>query len=466
MTNRSILFFFVFLVNASIYSKVMAQKMEELQVKQLLPAIPIKETINNQPGISNTAAFKGKLLILDFWATFCSPCVAFFPKADSLEKQFNGKVKFLPITTESKETAKNFLDHMSAINHIKPMSVVNDRIFDQLFPHTAIPYYVWITPSGMIKAITGPDELTPRKIQAVLDRKEAYLQSYDGARGLAVDYSRSLFRHYTKLVTGDTSREQYDIPDSTIRSYSIATNWIPNTRNGHFESTNRSFFTYNCSIRMLYQIFYDISYYGRSVQGAFDPDSRHAFEFKDTTLLNKLTVTAAAHLRPGSKEMDEWFRKNSVCFEIVYPKGLTRKERMDLCKQDLDRNFATPMGFETHVEQRLDSNQRELRLIKSDSLLATQGGVSEEHHDRYFYSQRNTSLDHFLGVLNGYFFQKSQISFVNKTGVTVPVDLELNCDLTKLDSINAALQKYGLSLSKEPATIDVLVFSDAITKKS
>lgn len=464
MKNHSTILCLTLIISFTSLSKVRGQNLQEMFPKSLLPDVPIKESINNTSGVANTSEYKGKLLILDFWATFCGPCVAFFPKADSLEKQFNGQLKFLPITTESKEKAKTFLDHMSAINHLKPMSVVNDRVFTKLFPHTSIPYYVWITPAGMIKAITGQEEITPQKIQAVLQNKEAYLKSFDGARGLPVDYSKSLFRHYTKLVTGDTTREQYDIPDSTIISYSIATGWIPNTRNGHFESTNKSFFTYNCSIRLLYQIFYDISYYGRSVQGAFDPDSRHVLEIKDKTLLNRLTVTKEANLRSGSKEMDEWFKKNSVCFEIVYPKGLTRTERMDLVKQDLDRYFAKPLGFETHVEQRLDSNQRELRIVKSDSLLVTKGGLSEEHHDRYFYSQHNTSLDHFLGVLNGYFFQGSKISFANKTGVARPVDLELNCDLTKLDSINSALQKYGIYLSQGPAKIDVLVFSDNVKK--
>ncbi|ULT39963.1 thioredoxin domain-containing protein [Niabella defluvii] len=30
---------------------------------------------------------KGKALILDFWATWCSPCIALFPKIDSLKKK-------------------------------------------------------------------------------------------------------------------------------------------------------------------------------------------------------------------------------------------------------------------------------------------------------------------------------------------------------------------------------------------
>ncbi|MGB4400563.1 MAG: TlpA disulfide reductase family protein, partial [Daejeonella sp.] len=59
-------------------------------------------TINNISNYKSTSAklsdFKGKLLILDFWATWCAPCIAMIPKMDSLEKAFEGKVAFLSVT--------------------------------------------------------------------------------------------------------------------------------------------------------------------------------------------------------------------------------------------------------------------------------------------------------------------------------------------------------------------------------
>jgi len=41
--------------------------------------------------------YRGKLIILDFWATYCSPCVASIRNLDTLQKQFNDRIKVLTV---------------------------------------------------------------------------------------------------------------------------------------------------------------------------------------------------------------------------------------------------------------------------------------------------------------------------------------------------------------------------------
>jgi hypothetical protein len=168
-----------------------------------------------------------------------------------------------------------------------------------------------------------------------------------------------------------------------------------------------------------------------------------------------------ANIKPGTIAMHKWLMNNTVCYEIVYPKGITWKEKMQLVKQDLERYFATPMGFETHVEQRIDSNTSVLRIISKNKIMAASVEKPEENHDRYHYVQHNLPVSHLISVLNSYFFQGQKISFIDKTGLNNPLDLDLTCDMTKLSSINEQLFKYGLQFSKEPSKIDVLVFADA-----
>src|ERR1700733_364619 len=57
----------------------------------------------------NLSDFKGKYIILDFWATWCAPCVSSFPKMDSLQKKFNDKLVILPVTDEKKEVVEGFM---------------------------------------------------------------------------------------------------------------------------------------------------------------------------------------------------------------------------------------------------------------------------------------------------------------------------------------------------------------------
>src|SRR5690606_32513427 len=41
--------------------------------------------------------YKGKLIIIDFWATWCTPCVAMIPKVDSLQQAFAPQVQFISV---------------------------------------------------------------------------------------------------------------------------------------------------------------------------------------------------------------------------------------------------------------------------------------------------------------------------------------------------------------------------------
>ena len=65
-----------------------------------LPDIKIHKLFNYPVKDTRLSAFRGKVLILDFWATWCSPCVAMMPRMDSLQKEFAGKIQFLPVSNQ------------------------------------------------------------------------------------------------------------------------------------------------------------------------------------------------------------------------------------------------------------------------------------------------------------------------------------------------------------------------------
>lgn len=53
--------------------------------------------------------FKGKLIFINFWATWCPPCIAEMPSMQKLYDDYQGKIVFLFVTTDSFEKANAFL---------------------------------------------------------------------------------------------------------------------------------------------------------------------------------------------------------------------------------------------------------------------------------------------------------------------------------------------------------------------
>lgn len=121
----------------------------------------------------NLSSYKGKLLILDFFATWCPTCINRLGKMDTLLRANEGKFTFLLVS--SKNTGDNAAKIAALATRIQsPLlqtSVVNDSLFNKLFPHRTIPTYVWISEKGVLQSITNSDLLNQTSITTILGKK-------------------------------------------------------------------------------------------------------------------------------------------------------------------------------------------------------------------------------------------------------------------------------------------------------
>ncbi|RKE92166.1 thiol-disulfide isomerase/thioredoxin [Ichthyenterobacterium magnum] len=58
----------------------------------------------------NFKNLEGKVVFLNFWATWCPPCIAELPQIQELYNDYNDKVEFVIVSNEKRETIQKFLD--------------------------------------------------------------------------------------------------------------------------------------------------------------------------------------------------------------------------------------------------------------------------------------------------------------------------------------------------------------------
>ena len=65
----------------------------------LLDGSPVEGTVLNLPAILNSS----QPVVIDFWATWCNPCVGFAPIFSDVATERAGKVRFVKIDTEAQQ---------------------------------------------------------------------------------------------------------------------------------------------------------------------------------------------------------------------------------------------------------------------------------------------------------------------------------------------------------------------------
>lgn len=89
--------------------------------------------------IINFNDFKGNVLVLNFWATWCPPCIAEMQSLENLYKAYNEKVTFLFITSDDMSLVQKFKDKKGYTFKVyNPLEAIPKELETRSIPRTFI----------------------------------------------------------------------------------------------------------------------------------------------------------------------------------------------------------------------------------------------------------------------------------------------------------------------------------------
>jgi thiol-disulfide isomerase/thioredoxin len=87
----------------------------------------------------NLSDLKGEVIFINFWATWCPPCIVEMKSLDQLYNDFNESVVFLYITNDDLETVQKFKDKNSySFGVYNPINKIPDELVTKSIPRTFI----------------------------------------------------------------------------------------------------------------------------------------------------------------------------------------------------------------------------------------------------------------------------------------------------------------------------------------
>lgn len=393
---------FVILTNA-VFAQTFMSQTDPPMLGKVCPEFSM--SIITSKGVEKNLALSelhGKIVILEFWATYCAPCIPFLKHFDKLQAQFGDAIKFIAVSEENRDKIDAFITKRGNKN----ITYATDwgHKLNDLFYHHFIPHTVVIDQDGIVQAFCSPDEIDQYVVAKLINREPVAFTMKHEYQEASYKQSTGVLQYFDQPVIVKKPKNQpYKIELSNYKE-GKATEFIKES------STEYKFI--NCPLTLIYQILYD------------KKSSRVLLEVND-------------------KSKYSFENNNLYCLELNVPEYIG-KNIQEVGLQQLEALFPLKSKIETRIQKVFSIQKSNLQVAVSstDSTGIIQKGLTIK--DLMNHLESNPQLVNNLPV-------------INESGLSDNTILDLDWFQNYPDSIENRLRTLGLRGEVKMADILCLV---------
>ncbi len=207
-----------------LFPDVKAPKTPDLWIGSDAPALQIAKFINGEP----VTEFKeGQVYVVEFWATWCGPCITAFPHLSELQESYGDKVRFLGVNVWENETGEERIEmitdfvakHSDNMRYTVAIEVDGKMSETWLRPagQNGIPAAFIVDQKGKIAWVGHPmgmDKPLEEIVAGKFDPKKAAEMAFEG------ELIRAGFMKFQELAnTGEDYQLMHDITMALINDH-------------------------------------------------------------------------------------------------------------------------------------------------------------------------------------------------------------------------------------------------------
>lgn len=122
------------------------QDQTEIDAKSIVENAVFTDLDGNEVSVKD---FKGNVILIDFWETWCGPCLQVFPAMQNLREEYPDKFQVLAVTVglnDGPDDARQFIkEHNYDFNFLYDKNGIFDKLQGQ-----GIPFKAYVDPDGKL----------------------------------------------------------------------------------------------------------------------------------------------------------------------------------------------------------------------------------------------------------------------------------------------------------------------------
>jgi len=416
-----------------------------LKIGDTIPSIVLTNLLSQNKQVSLSDLHQQPLLIINFWATWCVPCLRELPRLDSLAAAHPAEMKVLSVAYEKGSVVSAFLTKHPEIKTSHLEMTTDDHVLINYFKHNVLPHNVWIDQNGVVKNITGGEEINDQNVFTFIHHKPLHVHNLTAAPVFDVF-------------------EPFHLSDSVFEYRSILTKYIDGIPGGHsaqgvfHHPTERWLirdFSFNFSRQQLLWTAVDKDEYTQDYYGIMKIIT------SDSTRFFWPNQCPASFARSKYTSRLDWEFDNTFCYELTLPFARKDSAFYDDELNDLKRIF----NIEVTVEH---------PVIPTCNLTLKSGYKFKRplNDSAYIDLGRNKITAHNVSILRLFNLLNKKVKpdrnskcddppYVDKTGIKNNIDLEIEFsgELPTYAEIKELIKnKYGIDFQivKQPYPVTVI----------
>jgi thiol-disulfide isomerase/thioredoxin len=372
-------------------------QMPDVLIKNITNA-PVKEFFINDAG-------NKKLLVLNFWGTWCSPCI---PEMDSLARLQRANEKKLQVIALSNDSPERLKKYTGKKPSALWLATDTSYFLYQLFGFSSVGHSAIINTDKKIVALVLTHSINQQMIDKLL-------------RGDTVSSNADI-----KEIAINTAEDPFGVDSLTaesftVRGYMYGSPGMSKTPNSGPYAYRRISFFNTCATSIYTQAF-DIN---SPKQVFYEMDKKEACDYDN--------------------------KKSLYCLDI-----LVKPDQKDSLYQLLQQKLMTIMPLKARIEQR----KMPVYVLKRKENTSLNFRVSEATKSSYNFSGNGYEGTAVLisEFTNKYLANELEMPVVDETGLTGKYDIKTVNELRTAENTIKAVEDLGLTIEKGERIVKAIIF--------